>query len=151
MRVPTFPSVAFFVAVADRMNEERETFRKLGFADTTFGIRVLGDPGAPPRTFVLTLDTYSCTNVREVPPRAPPPDGVDFVLEAPDSVWREMLASVGRDGHVDADHTINTLTHHDAPMRVEYRSPEGHDKLFRFSESVQLVFDLAARVEASAG
>jgi hypothetical protein len=36
-------------------------------------------------------------------------------------------------------------------MRVIARDPTGHDKLFRFSESIQLVFDLAAGVEAAAG
>lgn len=136
-----FPSLPFFTAVADRIEKEREAFRRLGFADTTFGVRVTG--GA---TFVLALDTYSCTSVREVPAGAQAPEGVDFVLEAPIEVWERMLSSLDRStGHVQAEHTINTLTHHDRPMSVAWSDPAGHDKLFRFQESIQLLFDLAAR------
>jgi len=32
-------------------------------------------------------------------------------------------------------------------MRVLYDDPDGHDKLYRFAESVQEFFDLAARVD----
>ena len=32
-------------------------------------------------------------------------------------------------------------------MRVVYDDPDGHDKLYRFAESVQEFFDLAAKLD----
>jgi hypothetical protein len=144
-----FPSAGFFRELERRIGAEKAHFEALGFFDCTFGVRVLGGGGAPDRLFVLEFDTYACRSAREVP-QAAPPDGVDFVLEAPEAVWREMLASAGATGAIDAEHTINTLTHYDRPIHVESATPEGHDKLFRFQESVQHVFDIAAAVERSA-
>jgi hypothetical protein len=62
-----------------------------------------------------------------------------------------MLASRQPNGEIDAAHTINTLCHFDDPIRVRYRDPVGHDKLFRFQQSVQLVFNVAATVAAERG
>ena len=142
-----FPSQAFFGALKKRIEEESALFQKLGIFDVSFGVHVLPSDGAPERLVVLDFDTYACASAREV---ARAPETIDFVLEAPYGVWRAMLASLDAKGAVDAGHTINTLTHHDDPMRVTWSDPVGHDKLFRFQESIQMVFDLAARVEGRA-
>ena len=42
-----------------------------------------------------------------------------------------MLGSLGPGGEVAAGQSVNTLTHHDHPIRVEWSDPAGHDKLFR--------------------
>jgi hypothetical protein len=41
----------------------------------------------------------------------------------------------------------NTLTHFGESLRVRYDDPDGHDKLYRFAESVQEWLDLSARVD----
>lgn len=143
-----FPSNAFFGALKNKIAGEAARFERLGLFDVRFGIRVLPGDGAPERLVVLEFDTYECTGLRELRPDET--TETDFVLEAPYAVWRTMLTSVDSKGRVDADHTVNTLTHHDDPIRASWTDPVGHDKLFRFSESIQLVFDLAAQVEATA-
>jgi len=145
-----FPSLGFLRAWKARIDAEAARFAKLGFFDATFGVRVAADGGAPERLFVLEFDAYTCKTAREVARDESPPK-LDFVLEAPADVWRAMLTSTDASGAIDADHTINTLTHYDRPIRVVAPDPEGHDKLFRFSESVQLAFDLAASVYAAKG
>src|SRR5204862_71160 len=50
-----FPSVAFFEALREQLRAERDRFARLGFFDTTFGIRVLGDPDDPPAEFLLAF------------------------------------------------------------------------------------------------
>lgn len=144
-----FPTKAFFDALCARVGAESGRFEKLGWFDTTFGIRVLRDHDSKERLFLLEFDTYACRGIRELPADRPP-EAADFVLEAPYRVWHEMLTSVDRRGRIDLDHSINTLTHHDAPIRVASADPVGHDKLFRFQESIQLVFDLAAGIEGAA-
>lgn len=143
-----FPSEEFFARLGERIEAEADRFRRLGAFDVTFALHVL--PGGPvdrARLFVLEFDLHSLRRAREIEAgRAP--EGVDFVLEAPYAVWREML--LARADPAELGHSVNTLVHHDAPMRVEWADPAGHDKLFRYQESVQLVFDLAAAVEAAA-
>src|SRR5579883_1560370 len=50
-------------------------------------------------------------------------------------------------GAADTAHSINTLTHFGERLRVRYDDPNGHDKLYRFAESIQQFFDLAARID----
>lgn len=95
----------------------------------------------------LAFDAYSCVAAREVPADWPPEAG-DFFLEAPLAVWRETFTSLDRAGRIDAAHSINTLTHRDTPIRVVSDDPAGHDERFRYQESIQLVFDLGASIEA---
>lgn len=147
---PRFPATEFFLELARRAGADAR-LRRLGAFDATFGVRVLpGGAVERPRLVVLGFETGEAVTVREAPP-GDAPDDADFVIEAPYGIWREMLASRGPDGAIDAAHTLNTLTHYDDPMRVDARDPLAQDKLFRFQESVQCVFDLAAALEAEAG
>jgi hypothetical protein len=136
-----FPSVEFFTALQSRMRDAAERFRRLGFFDTTFALRVTG--GAE-RTFVLSFEVFDCVDVREP---AGPAEPVDFTLEGSLAAWREMLENIHKHGHADADHSINTLTHFGEKIRVVYSDPDGHDRLYRFVESIQEFFDLAAGLD----
>jgi hypothetical protein len=146
MPIP-FPSVEFFAALQARMRDAAERFRRLGYFDTTFGVRVTDRSGD--RSFVLSFEVFDCTTIREV--ERLEDEAVDFVLEGSAEAWREMLDNVRRHGRADADHSINTLTHFGEKIRVVYDDPDGHDKLYRFVESIQEFFDLAAELDAEAG
>ncbi|HSD11470.1 MAG TPA: hypothetical protein VLF14_10810 [Candidatus Binatia bacterium] len=137
-----FPSVEFFAALQARMREAAERFRRLGYFDTTFGVRV--ENGAD-RSFLLAFEVFDCIDVREVEELAS--DAVDFTLAGSLAAWREMLENIRAHGQADADHSINTLTHFGEKIRVVYDDPDGHDKLYRFVESIQEFFDLAASLE----
>jgi hypothetical protein len=58
-----------------------------------------------------------------------------------------MLDAVHRLGAADAAHSINTLTHFGEALQVRYDDPDGHDKLYRFAESIQEYFDLSAGLD----
>lgn len=139
-----FPSVDFFRALQTLMQSERERFKRLGYFDTTFGIRVLDAAGGP-HEYVLGFEVFDCTTVRAT--RDLSAESVDFVLEGDLDAWVAMLRNIQQHGAADAAHSINTLTHLGERMRVVYDDPDGHDKLYRFAESVQEFIDLAAKVE----
>ena len=139
----SFPSLAFFQAIQREMRAERERFSRLGFFDTTFGVRVLPDGGGAPAEFSLTFEVFDCVRVG---------DGLasletDFVVEGRFGAWREMLDAINELGAADTAHSLNTLTHFGEALQVRYDDPDGHDKMYRFAESIQEFFDLSARVD----
>ena len=141
-----FPSEQFFKALAGAMAKERERFRNLGFFDVTIGVRILpDDPGDRERLYVLAFEVFDCTLAEEVPDFTL--FRVDFVLEGRLGAWREMFENIRAHGAADVAHTINTLTHFGEKLRLHYDDPDGHDKLYRFAESIQEFFDLAAKLD----
>lgn len=138
-----FPSLEFFRALQTLMQSERERFKRLGYFDTTFGVRVLD--AARAYQYVLRFEVFECTEVRAVNDLSR--EAVDFILEGDLAAWVEMLRNIQEHGAADVTHSINTLTHLGERMRVVYDDPDGHDKLYRFAESVQEFIDLAAKLE----
>ncbi len=140
----TFPSIEFFRALQSAMAEREETFRRLGFFDTTFGVRVTGPSGVEAE-YALAFEVFECTDVREATGLTPA--DVDFILEADAGVWADMLSNIKEKGGADVEHGINTLTHFGDRIKVIYDDPDAHDKMFRFAESIQEFFDLAAGLD----
>ena len=140
----TFPSAEFFRALQALMQGERERFKRLGYFDATIGVRVLDAPRGT-QAYVLQFEVFDCTQVRSTTDLGSEP--VDFVLEGDFEVWAEMLRNITTHGAADLEHSINTLTHLGERMRVTYDDPDGHDKLYRFAESVQQFFDLAGQLD----
>jgi hypothetical protein len=141
-----FPSVELLRELARRMNADRPRFEKLGFCDTVMGLRVLGDP---PRLFELTFEVYECADVREL--RSPEDAELDFTLEAPLEIWRQMFASIRRHDHAEPAYTLNSLSHIGDRMKVVYDTPEGHDKFYRFMATLQAFVDQARDLEIEPG
>jgi hypothetical protein len=144
MRV-RFPSIEFFRALQEIVRSERDRFRRLGYFDVTMGICVR-DRSLPGGSWqgVLAFEVFDCVSVREADLSK---EKVDFTLDGELAVWTEMLLDIKEHGTADAAHSINTLTHFGEGLRCVYDDPDGHDKLYRFAESVQVFFDLAARLE----
>ncbi len=132
-----FPSLEFFQALQQRTKDEVAAFEKLGYCDTTFGIRVGDD------LYRICFEIYECVEVSE----GGDPAQLDFVLSAPRELWREMLESILANGGADAAHTINSLTHIGDVMKVEYEDPEGHDRFYRFMVTIQAFLDEAQRLD----
>jgi hypothetical protein len=141
MRV-AFPSKEFFAALQTLMRNDSERFKRLGYFDTTFGVRVLDGPRR--REYVLAFEVFDCTEVRAV--KDLKSETLDFILEGDLDTWVEMLRNIQAHGAADVAHSINTLTHLGERLRVVYDDPDGHDKLYRFAESVQQFIDLAAKL-----
>lgn len=138
----TFPSLAFFQELQREMRADRERFARLGFFDVIFGVRV-GADGVPAAEFLLGFEVFDCVRVADGFAVA----DVDFVLEGPAAAWHAMLDSIHALGAADAAHSLNTLTHFGEALQVRYDDPDGHDKLYRFAESIQEFFDLSARID----
>ena len=102
-----FPSLAFFAALQREMRAERERFSRLGFFDTTFGIRVLPEGGGRRRSSRARVRGLRLRARRATASRP----SVDFVIEGPLAAWREMLDNIHALGAADAAHSLNTLTH----------------------------------------
>src|SRR5262249_44683380 len=120
-----------------------ERFSRLGFFDTTFGVRISPDDGGEPADFALRFEVFDCVEVRDGLAGLEP----DFVVEGPFSAWREMLDTIQPLGAAAAAHSLNAPTPFGERLRVRYDDPDGHDKLYRFAESIQEFFDLSARLD----
>lgn len=134
-----FPSLEFFQALSQRTRDAADRFEKLGYCDTTFGVRI-GD-----QLYRVAFEVYECVDVGE----GGNPAELDFVLSGPPELWSDMLRSILANGGADATHTLNTLTHVGDVMQVEYEDPEGYDKLFRFMASLQEFFDQAQHLDVT--
>jgi len=128
-----FPSTSWFEHLADLMNANRARQVQLGYVDCVAGFRVIG--GAAPRTFEVTFEEFSATNVREARPAM---SRADFVLEAPLATWREMIENIaaGR-GRPDLTHTLNYLSHPGTPIHLLSDDPLKADLYFRYNQSLQ--------------
>lgn len=136
-----FPSLEFFKALQQRTKDEAAAFEKLGYCDTTFGIRV-GDA-----LYRVAFEIYECVDVAE----GGDPAELDFVLSAPLEVWKEMFESIVANKGADAAHTINSLTHIGDVIKVEYDDPEGHDRFYRFMVTIQAFLDEACNLDLELG
>lgn len=135
-----FPSLDFFRTLQRELAAARERFSRLGYFDTTFGIRVLQD--GTPAEFTVGFEVFDCVRVAEGIAA-----DVDFVIEGPLAAWKAMLDNIHELGAADTEHSLNTLTHFGESLKVRYDDPDGHDKLYRFAESVQEWLDLSTRVD----
>jgi hypothetical protein len=113
-----FPSLEFFQTLQREVAAERERFSRLGYFDTTFGIRILQDGGAA--EFTVAFEVFDCVRVVD----GIEPEG-DFVIEGPLAAWKEMLDNVHALGAADTEHSLNTLTHFGERLTVRYDDPTG--------------------------
>jgi len=137
-----FPSLEFFQELASRMKANPAAFEKLGFCDTVMGVKV---DGKSPHLYSLTFEVFECSDVREL--SSPEDASLDFVLEAPLALWKEMLESIQKNGHPTPAYTLNSLSHVGDRMKVVYDEPEGHDKFYRFMATIQAFVDQAADLD----
>ena len=140
-----FPSTEYFNALKEGMAAEQARFKRLGFIDTTFGIGVAQNGAS--QNFVLAFEVFELKDVSQV--EQLDLSQLDFAIEGELAVWREMIENIQRHGEADTAHDLNTLAHFGEALKVSYADPEGHDKLYRFMESIQEFFDLSSKVEVT--
>ncbi len=137
-----FPSTRWFEAVGETARRDEDTFRKLGFIDTTLGIQVVtGDGGGRDRTFVLRFGAYTLDEVRE----GAAAEDVDFTLRSPLAAWEEMIRNIRENGEADLRHTLNYL--HFGVIDLQAEDQLKADLFFRVNGSLQAFFDASANVE----
>ena len=141
----SFPSTEYFEALKTQMAAAQEHFSRLGFIDTTFGVSVANNGKS--RNYILEFEVFELKKVTEVP--SIDLKKVDFAISGDDRVWREMIENIKRNGQADTAHDINTLAHFGDRLKISYDDPDGHDKLYRFMESIQEFFDLSSKLDVS--
>lgn len=139
--MPVFPSKEWFQALQTAADTDPDRYRRLGTIDLVLVAQIDTHEGS--RCFELTFSGYRCEQVREI--RNPAEAGPEaIVLEGPEPAWREMIRSIQHYGRADLEHTLNTLTLADWPLRVRAENQLAVDQFYRYQESLQEFFDEAA-------
>jgi hypothetical protein len=130
-----FPGETWFRRLADHMNATRARQEQLGYVDCTAGFRVLDGPGGAPWTCEVTFEEFEAVDVRV----ATANDArADFVLEAAQATWQEMIENIAAGGgRPDLTHTLNYLSHPGTPLRLVSDDPLKADLYFRYNQSLQ--------------
>ena len=95
-----------------------------------------GSPAQWAAQVARAFEEFEAVDVREA--SAADAERVDFVLEAPLAVWREMIENIAEhDGQPDLTHTLNYLSHPGTPIVLRSDDPIRRDMYFRFNQSLQ--------------
>jgi hypothetical protein len=143
-----FPSVDWFQLLADVMDREPDTHRRLGVIDITLVVKV-DLPGQRSERYCLVFDGYRCTAVRRLADGDPIPGKHPVVIEGELGAWKEMIENIQTHGAADLTHTLNYLTLPDWPLRLVPASEDDQldvDRFYRYNQSLQEFFDGAARL-----
>ncbi|HYB89716.1 MAG TPA: hypothetical protein VEC38_01595 [Candidatus Binataceae bacterium] len=133
-----FPSVEFFNALKDRINADPERLRRLGTTDVVLVVKI--DHPDRSECFEVTFAAYRCAEVRAVP-NARATRARAVIVEGPDAAWREMIENIQLNGQADLNHSLNSLTLLDTPMRVRAANQLDTDLFYRYQQTLQEYFD----------
>jgi hypothetical protein len=141
----SFPDPAWFLALGRLMEAEGESFRRLGYAEVRFAIRVLDDDGeGVARTIGLEFEGYALvraaalTDLTTFDP--------DFVICARRKVWTRMLDEIVRNGRPELRGTLSSLALVGEELWLESGDQLREDKFYRVNQTLQEFFNLAAKL-----
>jgi hypothetical protein len=144
----TFPDPAWFHAVGRLMEAESEAFRRLGYVDARLVIRVVPDePGGRERATGLVFEGYGLADARAL--GDPATFDPDFTVCARASVWARMLGEIARGGRPELRHTLSSLALLGEELWLESTDQLREDKFYRFNQTLQEFFNLAARLASA--
>ena len=151
---PELLDADWFAALGQRMGAEAEAFRRLGYLETRFVVRVLPETqtetpnGTPNETgdtgtcTGLAFDGYTLTEAKPLP--EPWSFDPDFVICGRESAWRRLLDEIERNGHPELRHSLNSLVLLGDELWLESKDQLREDKFYRYNQSLQEFFNLAA-------
>jgi hypothetical protein len=145
----TFPSVAWFEALAERMRGNPEKYRKLGPVELTLVLSIVYPDGRRER-YAVEFEGLGVRSVAEVSDVSCVDGRHPVILEGEYAAFRDMIESIQTHGHADLTHTLNYLTLPDWPFTLQ-PVDEGAgqldvDRFYRYNQSLQEFFDEAATV-----
>ena len=146
-----FPDREWFLALGRLMAARGELFRRLGYADTRFVVRVLpdGEGGGAARDIGMALNGYALVGAEALAPAGAASFDPDFTICARQSVWQRMLDEIARKGRPELRHTLNSLVLMGDEMWLESADQLREDKFYRFNQTLQEFFNLAAQLPAN--
>ena len=139
--MPAIDTIAFFDALASRMNADPRSYEVLGDVDLDLALVMRRPDGADFRV-LLSFRGIGCERVAELDPDDE--QRADCVLDGPLDAWAEMFDDVQRNGRATGRQTINSLTLLGERIVVRGVDPLGVDKFFRYNQTVQAFLDGAA-------
>jgi hypothetical protein len=141
----SFPDPDWFLALGRLMAAEGELFRRLGYAEVRFAIRVLSDEGdAVERTTGLEFDGYALTRAEELADSDA--FDADFVVCGRRNVWQRMLDEIAKNGRPDLRHTLSSLALVGEELWLESSDQLREDKFYRVNQTLQEFFNLASKL-----
>ena len=141
----SFPDPAWFLALGRLMEAEGEVFRRLGYAEVRFAVRMLDDEGQGiARTVALEFDGYVLVRAEALPDSAT--FDPDFVICARRRIWTRMLAEIVRNGRPDLRGTLSSLALVGEELWLESSDQLREDKFYRVNQTLQEFFNLAAKL-----
>jgi len=139
-----FPDPAWFVALGRQMEAEREIFQRLGYAEVRFAIRIVSDDGARAEaTTGLEFNGYSLVRAEALSDTAA--FDPDFVICGRREIWTRMLTEIRQGGRPAPRHTLSSLALMGEELWLESSDQLREDKFYRFNQTLQEFFNLAAR------
>ncbi len=141
----SFPDPAWFLALGRLMEAEGESFRRLGYAEVRFAIRVLDDDGeGVARTIGLEFEGYALVRAAALADLTT--FDPDFVICARRKVWTRMLDEIVRNGRPDLRGTLSSLALVGEELWLESSDQLREDKFYRVNQTLQEFFNLAAKL-----
>jgi hypothetical protein len=147
---PRFPDPQWFLALGGLMAARGELFRRIGYAETRFVVRVLPDEdgGGQEQNTGVAMAGYALTDAMALAPGEAASFDPDFAICARGAVWRRMLDEIARNGRPELRHTLNSLALLGDELWLESADQLREDKFYRFNQSLQELFNLAAQLPA---
>jgi len=153
---PQFPDPQWFLALGGLMAARGELFQRIGYVETRFVVRVLPDEdggGQLQNTDQITeqntgvaMQGYALTEAAALAPGGALAFDPDFAICARRAVWRRMLDEIARTGRPELRHTLNSLALIGDELWLESADQLREDKFYRFNQSLQELFNLAAQL-----
>ena len=138
--MPAFPSVEWFQTAADMLNKS-DSFKRLGTCDAEMGVRV-GE-----RIFELDFEAFEVRAVKEIDEARA--EQLDFTLVQPPEAWRAMIEDIKTNGRATHDFTLNSLDLKSDAELARGKDYHRRDAFYRFNQTFQEYFDLAAKIETT--
>lgn len=139
-----FPAPEWFLALGRVMAAEGEIFRRLGYSEVRFIVRVLDDQGQVAAATAVEIDGYTVANARTLAPGDH--FDADFAICAPRAVWTRMLDEIAREGRAQLRHTLSALALVGEELWLESDDQLREDRFYRYNQTMQEMFNLSARM-----
>ncbi len=141
----TFPSLAWFQELAQLMDENETTYRRLGYADVTWALEVqTSSPTQTAQLYRFVFEEYGCSEIIELEPGTDP--DADFTLQATHETWCGMIRNIQENSGPDLDHSLNKLTLMDDPIYIAATDFLSRDLFARYGQTFQMFFNGATEI-----
>jgi hypothetical protein len=138
--MPAFPSVEWFKTAADLLNKS-DSFKRLGTCDSEMGVQV-GD-----EIFELDFEAFEVRDVKKIDQARA--EQLDFVLVQSPEAWKAMLDDIKANGRATHEYTLNSLDLRSDTEFAKGKDYHRRDAFYRFNQTFQEYFDMAAKVETT--